>query len=122
MRLPVPTPRRDDVLHAFRRVDRAAVVVAEVVVRVLGRQLTAPRAGRAPTHATSFARDERARRPLAAEHETLVYELLDAHADTADLAAELVSEPLWAAHLDYLRALQRSGRQALAQMVVEGQP
>jgi hypothetical protein len=50
----------------------------------------------------------------------LVYELLDAHADTADLAADLVAEPLWAAHLDYLRALQRNGRRVLAQMMEEG--
>jgi hypothetical protein len=45
----------------------------------------------------------------------LVYELLDAHADTADLAAELTADPRWAAHLDYLRALQRVGRGALAE-------
>lgn len=47
----------------------------------------------------------------------LVYELLDAHADTADLAAEFRCEPRWAAHLDYLRALQRTARETLAQMV-----
>jgi hypothetical protein len=46
----------------------------------------------------------------------LVYELLDAHADTADLAADLGPDPRWTAHLDYLRALQRAGREALAQM------
>lgn len=44
----------------------------------------------------------------------LVYELLDAHADTADLAGELEYDPRWAAHLDYLRVLQRKGREALA--------
>jgi hypothetical protein len=44
----------------------------------------------------------------------LVYELLDAHADTAQLAGELECDPNWAAHLDYLRALQRKGREALA--------
>jgi hypothetical protein len=44
----------------------------------------------------------------------LVYELLDAHADTADLADGLESDPRWAQHLDYLRALQRTGREALA--------
>jgi hypothetical protein len=47
--------------------------------------------------------------------DALVYELLDAHADTADLAADLASEPRWSAHLEYLRALQRAGREALAQ-------
>jgi hypothetical protein len=45
----------------------------------------------------------------------LVYELLDAHEDTARLARELGCDPRWAAHLDYLRRLQRVGREALAQ-------
>jgi hypothetical protein len=49
----------------------------------------------------------------------LVYELLDAHADTADLAAELPDDTRWAAHLEYLRALQRTGREALARVPVE---
>lgn len=44
----------------------------------------------------------------------LVYELLDAHADTAQLAATLEGDPRWAAHLDYLRVLQRKGREVLA--------
>jgi hypothetical protein len=44
----------------------------------------------------------------------LVYELLDAHADTMRLADELDVEPAWAAHLDYLRDLQRVGRETLA--------
>jgi hypothetical protein len=43
----------------------------------------------------------------------LVYELLDAHHDTAELADELLDER-WLAHLDYLRALQRTGREVLA--------
>ena len=52
---------------------------------------------------------------LPAELSTLVYELLDAHADTAELAGDLPErEPRWAAHLDYLRALQRTARAALA--------
>lgn len=55
----------------------------------------------------------------AGDVESLVYELLDAHADTAALAAELQRDPCWAAHLDYLRALQRAGRHALAQMSIE---
>ncbi len=46
----------------------------------------------------------------------LVYELLDAHEDTARLAAELVDDPKWAAHADYLRCLQRIGREALASL------
>ncbi|HEY2770968.1 MAG TPA: hypothetical protein VGI87_10380 [Solirubrobacteraceae bacterium] len=44
----------------------------------------------------------------------LVYELLDAHEDTARLAQDVSSDPRWAAHLDYLRRLQRVGREALA--------
>lgn len=48
----------------------------------------------------------------------LVYELLDAHADTVDLARGLEDAPAWAAHLDYLRDLQRVSREALAQLHV----
>jgi hypothetical protein len=44
----------------------------------------------------------------------LAYELLDAHADTAELADGLQGDWSWAAHLDYLRALQRKGREMLA--------
>jgi len=44
----------------------------------------------------------------------LVYELLDAHVDTMRMARELDGDPAWAAHLDYLRDLQRVGREALA--------
>ena len=52
---------------------------------------------------------------------SLIYELLDAHRDTADLAGGLGPDERWAAHLDYLRALQRMGRRALAEMSVEGE-
>jgi hypothetical protein len=44
----------------------------------------------------------------------LVYELLDAHDDTARLAQELGRDVQWAAHLDYLQQLQRVGRELLA--------
>jgi hypothetical protein len=44
----------------------------------------------------------------------LVYELLDAHADTARLVSGPATELLWGAHLDYLRDLQRVGREILA--------
>ena len=43
----------------------------------------------------------------------LVYELLDAHQDTIDLAGSLPGDP-WRAHIDYLRALGRTGRELLA--------
>ncbi|MBV8955784.1 MAG: hypothetical protein JO153_09015 [Solirubrobacterales bacterium] len=46
----------------------------------------------------------------------LVYELIDAHDDTARLAGELADEDVgWNAHLDYLRRLQRVAREVLAQ-------
>jgi hypothetical protein len=44
----------------------------------------------------------------------LVYELLDAHVDTMRMAHDLDGDPAWAAHLDYLRDLQRVGRETLA--------
>ncbi len=44
----------------------------------------------------------------------LVYELLDAHDDTARLARADGCDEAWEAHLDYLRSLQRVGREVLA--------
>jgi hypothetical protein len=44
----------------------------------------------------------------------LVYELLDAHADTERLAADLTLDWRWQVHLGYLRDLQCLGREALA--------
>jgi hypothetical protein len=46
----------------------------------------------------------------------LVYELLDAHCDTIGLVGEADDGAVWAAHLDYLRDLQRVGREALARV------
>ncbi len=46
----------------------------------------------------------------------LLYELLDAHVDTIKLAWELEENQSWAAHLDYLRDLQRVGRETLARV------
>jgi hypothetical protein len=51
-----------------------------------------------------------------AQMTALVYELLDAHHDTACLAADLERDQRWRVHLSYLRALQRTGREALANM------
>jgi hypothetical protein len=45
-----------------------------------------------------------------------VYELLDAHDDTARLAADLTDDDRWRAHVVYLRDLQRLGREALARI------
>jgi hypothetical protein len=44
----------------------------------------------------------------------LVYELLDAHDDTARLVRAESCEGAWEEHLDYLRDLQRVGREMLA--------
>jgi uncharacterized protein YciI len=44
----------------------------------------------------------------------LTDELLEAHLDTLELAQELESRPDWEAHLEYLRGLQRRGRELLA--------
>jgi hypothetical protein len=45
----------------------------------------------------------------------LVYELLDAHADTDQLVRGPSTDCQWRAHLHYLRDLQRTGREILAQ-------
>jgi hypothetical protein len=50
----------------------------------------------------------------------LACELLDAHTDTAQLVDGRPYDPAWAAHLDYLRALQRKGREMLARAALEG--
>jgi hypothetical protein len=50
----------------------------------------------------------------------LVYELLDAHDDTARLAADEMLDERWVTHLDYLRDLQRVGREALARTSTHG--
>lgn len=49
---------------------------------------------------------------------SLIYELLDAHSDTANLARCLDVDPDWAAHLDYLRDLQRVAREGLARLPI----
>jgi hypothetical protein len=59
-------------------------------------------------------RSHRSGRAAITSAEDLIYELLDAHSDTAQLAAASELDDSWAAHLDYLRALQRTGRETLA--------
>jgi hypothetical protein len=59
-------------------------------------------------------RETRSRLETPAKLVELVYELLDAHDDTARLAQECGREIEWAAHLDYLAQLQRVGRELLA--------
>jgi hypothetical protein len=58
------------------------------------------------------------RTPAWRAAEKLIYELLDAHDDTTQLAAGL-GDIAWELHLDYLRALQRRGRELLAQLSME---
>ena len=47
----------------------------------------------------------------------LVYELLDAHADTERLVHARPNELHWRTHLNYLRDLQRVGREILAESI-----
>jgi hypothetical protein len=56
----------------------------------------------------------RARSRIPDRLTVLVYELLDAHDDTARLARDLELDEYWEAHLSYLRDLQRRGRESLA--------
>lgn len=53
---------------------------------------------------------------------TLVYELLDAHADTASLALAPAGAEQWENHLEYLGRLQRCGREVLAGATGEADP
>jgi hypothetical protein len=95
----------------------AAIVAGDAVIRVVaGRRPSLIVAVGATATALCEARDNNAGRRATFCSEELVYELLDAHADTVQLAGELGCQPQWAAHLDYLRALQRTGRESLAQM------
>jgi hypothetical protein len=52
----------------------------------------------------------------------LVYELLDAHYDTARLGEDLAEDERWHAHLAYLRDLQRVARELLATATAEDGP
>jgi hypothetical protein len=68
---------------------------------------------------TSGGGDHRPDAEAGAGLAELAYELLDAHTDTAQLVDGLPYDPSWAAHLDYLRALQRKGREMLARTAPE---
>jgi hypothetical protein len=58
-----------------------------------------------------------AERTGADELTPLVYELLDAHDDTARLAANVAAdEDAWTLHLRYLQDLQRVARERLARV------
>lgn len=86
----------------YHQYQRAAKTVRPMVYWTLSRMSRAkptaePSAGTSGAHLTR-----------------LVYELLDAHDDTARLAGDLASDPHWQVHLEYLRDLQRHGRESLA--------
>lgn len=51
----------------------------------------------------------------------LIYELLDAHNDTARLAGDLNHGQCWETHLAYLGDLQRAGCETLAHLSLEEQ-
>jgi hypothetical protein len=53
---------------------------------------------------------------LTARLAELTQELLDAHCDTVCLARQLDPGPEWAAHVDYLKGLQRVGQRTLAEL------
>jgi hypothetical protein len=83
------------------------------------RTCSLPQAARAGATDTGVGGDHRADADTGAGLVALAYELLDAHADTAQLADGLPYDLSWAAHLDYLRALQRKGREMLARTAPE---
>jgi hypothetical protein len=60
--------------------------------------------------------DTRAAREAVTQLAGLVEELLDAHCDTVELMGKPPGEVEWAAHLAYLRDLQRVGNEALARV------
>jgi hypothetical protein len=100
----------------FRRL-RHFVAVGPLTCLRLGaavlRAHSVPQAVR-PARETTVRGDHQPDVDAAAGLVLLTYELLDAHADTAQLADGLAYDRSWAAHLDYLRALQRTGREMLA--------
>lgn len=51
----------------------------------------------------------------------LAYELLDAHRNTEELAADLVFDETLQAHLDYLSALHPTGGEVVARTSLQGQ-
>jgi hypothetical protein len=66
-------------------------------------------------HQPHYPRPAPAPIPGSSEQLTrLVYELLDAHDDTARIATDQHLDARWQAHLRYLRDLQRVAREMLA--------
>ncbi|HYY22269.1 MAG TPA: hypothetical protein VE780_10365 [Thermoleophilaceae bacterium] len=46
----------------------------------------------------------------------LLYELIDAHADTVELATRVATGVAWSAHISYIQDLQRLAQETLACM------
>lgn len=104
-------------LHA-RKIRAAICAGAMLVVRRLGATMghahSVHRLARTSAADPSAGANQQPASACAPDLAALTYELLDAHADTAHLAVGLQDDLYWAAHLDYLRALQRKGREMLA--------
>jgi hypothetical protein len=94
-----------------------ALMLAATAARRTTKPLSSRWQAVAPAEAPYAARVLAPVRPL--DPSELLYELLDAHYDTVRLASELASEPDWEAHLEYLRGLQRVGRETLAYLSLE---
>ena len=114
MRLPASTAIK---LRAAACVDGAVFCLR---LGAVGRRAhDAARAVHPGATGTSGGGDHRPDAEAGAGLAELAYELLDAHADTAQLVDSLPYDPSRAAHLDYLRALQRKGREMLARTAPE---
>jgi hypothetical protein len=87
--------------------------------RALLKGVMKPNTAAPPDQPRAAARPDSPRLSEADQFVALVYELLDAHSDTAQLASEMDLDHSWDPHLDYLRALQRKGREVLAQTSAE---
>jgi len=121
-RLSNPTRPSTDVAHrraGLAEEIRAAVTVSEGLIRA-GADALLSHIPTIANQTTPSGAADWAVQPVQLEHVAdLVYELLDAHWDTAELAAELAEDPSWQAHLEYLRALQRNGREVLARLLIQ---
>lgn len=98
---------------------RAAICAGEMLVvrrlaATMGHAHSVHRLARTSAAGPSSGANQQPASASAPDLAALTYELLDAHSDTAQLADGLQDDLYWAAHLDYLRALQRKGREMLA--------
>jgi hypothetical protein len=98
---------------------RAAVSAVETFIAAVARGPAPARSGISNPAGARRAHVDDAHSGMKVQHERLVYELLDAHADTVQLASDLAHEEQWAVHLEYLRGLQRTGYEVLASIQTE---